>query len=110
MSAIISRSSETEASTPAPDDLAPSSPATASLTLAALPLGGRLILRCRADWRNATIVAIDLDRVTLSVLSPTGRTYRVRRPPASLLSLDGAIPVLGTGSWRAGFARYDARW
>ena len=79
-------------------------------TLAALPIGARLLLRCRADWRDATIAAISPDSITLSVCSPRGRTYRVRRPPDSLLSFDGPIPTLGDGSWRAAYARYDARW
>lgn len=85
-------------------------PAEDPVKLATLPVGARLILRCRTDWRDATIVKISCDSVTLSVGSPTGRTYRVRRPPDALLSFDGLIPVLGEGSWRAGFTRYDARW
>ncbi|HYE15350.1 MAG TPA: hypothetical protein VD968_12960, partial [Pyrinomonadaceae bacterium] len=52
----------------------------------------------------------DTGRVVLSVASPSGHTYRVRRPPGSALSLDGPIPVLGEGTWRAAFARYDLRW
>jgi hypothetical protein len=83
---------------------------SAQLKLAALPVGARLILRCRKDWRDATVVAASIESITLSVGSPTGRTYRVRRSPDSPLSLDGSIPVLGEGSWRAHFARYDARW
>jgi hypothetical protein len=79
-------------------------------TLAALPVGAHLILRCRKDWRDATIVGISLEKITLSVGAPSGRTYRVRRPPDSLLSFDGPIPVLGEGSWRAGFVNYDRRW
>ena len=83
------------------------------LTLASLPLGAHLILRCRKDWRDATVVAHAPDCVTLSVGSPTGRTYRVRRPPHAALLLEGSIPILGeskTLSWRSGLARYDARW
>ena len=79
-------------------------------TLAALPVGARLILRCRKDWRDATIVGISLEKITLSVGAPSGRTYRVRRPPDSPLSFDGPIPVLGEGFWRAGFVNYDRRW
>ena len=75
-----------------------------------LPVGARLLLRCRADWRDAAVAAIAPDLITLSVCSPRGGTYRVRRPPDSLLSFDGAIPLLGSGSWRAAYARYDARW
>jgi hypothetical protein len=85
-------------------------PSAHTLTLAALPIGARLILRCRKDWRDATIVAASPEQITLSVGSPSGHTYRVRRPPDSLLSLEGSIPVLGVGSWRACFARYDTRW
>ena len=81
-----------------------------TLTLAALPIGARLILRCRKDWRDATISAITPEAITLSIGAPSGRTYRVKRPPDALLTFDGTIPVLGEGCWRAGFARYDARW
>jgi hypothetical protein len=81
-----------------------------TLTLARLPIGAHLILRCRKDWRDATVVAVTLEAVTLSVGTPRGRTYRVRRPPDARLSFEGEIPVLGEGSWRAGFAKYDIRW
>jgi hypothetical protein len=91
-------------------------PATATLpsenpqTLEALPLGAHLILRCRKDWRDATIIAISPDKITLSVNAPSGRTYRVRRPPDTLLTIENSLPVIGTGSWRVNFARYDVRW
>ena len=87
-----------------------SSAPLASSTLATLPLGARLILRCRKDWRTATVVAVTLEQVTLAVASPSGHTYRVRRPADSPLTYEGAIPILGEGAWRAGFARYDVRW
>lgn len=79
-------------------------------TLGSMPVGSRLILRCRKDWREATVVAVTLEAVTLSVTSPKGRTYRLRRPPDSTLHLDGHLPVLGEGHWRTSFARYDSRW
>ena len=82
-------------------------------TLGALPLGAHLILRCRKDWRTATVVRIELEKITLSVSSPTGRTYRMRRPPEAPLTFDNNIPLLDSGKpscWRAGLARYDARW
>ena len=79
-------------------------------TLGSLPVGARLVLRCRADWRAATVAAFEPERVVLSVASPTGHTYRVRRPSDSPLAFDGGIPVLGEGGWRAGLARYDVRW
>lgn len=80
------------------------------LTLGSLPVGARLILRCRKDWRDACVAAISEEEITLSVGSPSGHTYRVRRPHNSLLSLDGSIPVLGEGSWRNLRVRYDLRW
>ena len=79
-------------------------------TLGSLPVGARLILRCRKDWRDATVVAVSPEAVTLSITSPTGRTYRLRRPHGSPISFDGSIPILGEGCWRTGLARYDARW
>ena len=82
-------------------------------TLGALPLGSHLILRCRKDWRTATVVRIELDQITLSVSSPTGRTYRMRRPPDAPLTFAGSIPLLGdtaSSCWRAQLARYDVRW
>jgi hypothetical protein len=83
---------------------------TETRTLSSLPLGARLVLRCRKDWRDAAVVAVSLEAVTLSVFSPTGRTYRLRRPPDSPLCFDGPIPILGKGHWKTGFARYDSRW
>ena len=84
------------------------------LTLGTLPLGARLILRCRKDWRTAAVAAFEteLGRAVLSVASPSGHTYRVRRPLDSPLSFEGSIPVLGErpSCWRSGLARYDVRW
>ena len=96
----------------APDGLFPS-PTTAEIpTLGSLPLGARLILRCRKDWRTATVAFKDAaaSSVVLSVGSPNGHTYRLRRPFDSPLTHDGHIPVLGEGHWRAGLIRYDRRW
>jgi hypothetical protein len=96
----------------APDGLFPSQAEVGAPTLGALPVGARLILRCRRDWRAAAVAAFEpeLARVVLSVASPSGHTYRVRRPADSLLTQDGPLPVLGGGTWRACFARYDLRW
>jgi hypothetical protein len=82
------------------------------VTLGSLPVGARLVLRCRADWRAATVAAFEpeLCRVVLNVASPGGGTYRVRRPADAALTHDGHVPLLGDGHWRAGLARYDARW
>lgn len=85
---------------------------TEPATLGSLPLGARLILRCRADWRAATVASFEthLGRVVLNVASPHGHTYRVRRPADAALNYDGHLPILGEGQWRAGLARYDVRW
>ena len=105
---MLERSPDEAAAAAAAGDLFPSP----ALTLGSLPLGARLILRCRKDWRAAAVAAFepDLARVVLSVASPTGHTYRLRRPADSPLTLDGLIPVLGEGHWRSGLARYDLRW
>ena len=108
MSATLERSPDGGALSPTDGDLFPS-PAP---TLGSLPLGARLVLRCRKDWRAASVAAfeIELGRVVLSVASPSGHTYRLRRPADAPLSLDGLIPVLGEGTWRPGLVRYDLRW
>lgn len=82
-------------------------------TLAALPVGARLVIRCRRDWRAATVSSIEPDCVRLNVASPTGHTYRLRRPPDAPLTYEGALPLLGEptpAGWRASLARYDVRW
>jgi hypothetical protein len=109
---MLERSSQDAAHADAPDDLFPSPPPAPALTLGSLPVGARLILRCRKDWRAAAVCALepDLDRVVLTVASPSGHSYRLRRPAHAALTLDGLIPVLGEGTWRACFARYDLRW
>ena len=86
--------------------------AAAATPLGSLPVGARLILRCRADWRAATVASFDpvAGRVVLNVASPNGHTYRVRRPADAALTHDGHLPILGEGQWRAGLARYDVRW
>ena len=112
MSALIERPLDTvEAFASAPDGLSVSQPATTTpRNLAALPVGARLILRCRKDWREAIVAARFPEHITLLVCAPRGSTYRIKRPPDTPLSEDGPIPVLGEGSWRAGLVRYDVRW
>jgi hypothetical protein len=80
------------------------------LTLGSLPVGARLVIQCRKDWRDATVVACLGEKTVLSVGSPSGRTYRLRRPSDSILLLDGFIPVLGEGSWKPSMVKYDLRW
>jgi len=111
LSANVQRPQSEEALSSSPCGLVDFSQTVEVLTLSDLPVGARLVLRCRKDWRDATVAAVSAEMVTLSVGSPGGHTYRVRRPADSLLALDGSIPLLGEGSgWRAGRVRYDLRW
>lgn len=84
-------------------------------TLAELPVGARLVVRCKADWRAATVSVITSECVKLLVNSPRGGTYRVRRPADATLRFDGAIPILceeddEATRWLAEFVSYDQRW
>ena len=115
MSAELERSPETEAVKLLinGDLVSSATEAQPVRTLAELPLGARLILRCRKDWRMATVAAVALDVITLTVCSPSGHTYRVRRPLDAPLTFDGIIPLLGettSAGWRVALARYDVRW
>ncbi len=79
-----------------------------------LPIGARLILRCRKDWREAVVSRFYNEKAVLSVASVTGKTYRVRRPVDSELQFDGVIPILPVDceeiEWRENFLRSDYRW
>lgn len=112
VSTNLSKPLESEAVTASSGGFDISETEEAALTLACLPLGARLILRCRKDWRVAVIALILPDKIVLSVSSPSGHTYRVRRPPETPLSCESesSIPILGAGCWRAGLVRYDVRW
>jgi hypothetical protein len=110
VAAILERSPEAASAALVNGDLSSSLADENSLTLGLLPTGARLVLRCRKDWRDAVVSLVEPERVVLSVASPSGHTYRVRRPADSPLTLEGSIPILGEGSWRAARARYDARW
>lgn len=107
---LDSSTADAPAATPDTADDADETPPRA---LSSLPVGARLILRCRKDWRVATVSAVDPAGVRLNVASPSGHTYRVRRPADAALTHEGAIPILGEvtpAGWRAALARYDARW
>ena len=117
MTTTLERPPASEASDASTGGLASSGePAAAgaqTATLGSLPVGARLVVRCRKDWRVATVSSIEPDCVRLNVASPTGHIYRVRRPADSPLNYEGALPLLGEitpAGWRAALARYDARW
>ena len=83
------------------------------ITLETLPTGSRLIVRSKTDWRFAAVSKIVDERVVLTVCSPTGRTYRLRRDMDAELFIEGTIPILAgdePDDWRDNFGDYDVRW
>jgi hypothetical protein len=53
------------------------------------------------------------DRIVLTICSPSGRTYRIRRDVNCELIFEGRIPILKydpVENWRDNFSRYDHRW
>lgn len=82
-------------------------------TLDQLAVGTRLVVRSRRDWRYAAVSKVVDERVVLTVCSPTGRTYRLRREMDARIVLEGKIPVLvyeDAENWRENFGAYDTRW
>ncbi|CAN5322662.1 hypothetical protein BH10ACI2_BH10ACI2_14020 [soil metagenome] len=87
--------------------------AETQIRLDELPTGSRLIVRSKTDWRFAAVSKIVDERVVLTVCSPTGRNYRLRRDVASEVFMEGLIPVLAgdePDDWRDNFGTYDHRW
>lgn len=83
------------------------------LTLRDLPTGARLLYRAKNDWRCAVLSFLNAETATLIVCSPTGRTYRLRRPTNAEIVFDGKIPILKIDSeedWRENLTAYDLRW
>lgn len=83
------------------------------ITLRELPIGARLLIRSKTDWRSAVISRFNVEKATLSVCSPTGRTYRLHRDLEAEIIFDGFIPILKIETeedWRENFTKYDFRW
>ncbi len=84
------------------------------MTLCELPIGARLVVQCKKDWRVAVVSKMDEEKVTLIVCSASGGTYRLRRILESEIIFDGKIPILQNGceeeNWRENFLKYDSRW
>ncbi len=98
-----------------PLDLSGPSNATAAdqLILGDLPLGGRLLVRSRKDWRFAAVVRTIDALVVLSVASPGGRTYKLHREADTPVVREGNIQFICTGPaecWRDNLSGYDRRW
>jgi hypothetical protein len=88
-------------------------PAETQIALNSLPIGARLLVRSRKDWRTAAVSKIVEGRVVLTVCSPTGRTYRLRREFDTEIFFEGTIPILKYDfpeNWRDNFTPYDHRW
>lgn len=78
-----------------------------------LPIGARLLIRSKTDWRSAVVSRFGEEKATLIVCSPTGRTYRLQRLLGAEITLDGKIPILKIEreeNWRENFTKYDFRW
>ncbi|QYO66166.1 hypothetical protein [Leptolyngbya sp. 7M] len=83
------------------------------MTLGDLHLGSRLLYRSKKDWRTAVVSRIAEDGITISVASPTGYNYRVKRPTDDRLEFHGAMPLLVSDFgdlWQENFSSYDKRW
>lgn len=82
-------------------------------TLADLPLGGRLLVRSLTDWRTGVIASITEEKITISITSPKGRTYRIHRTPGQSLRLENGLLLMDRTApeeWQTNFAAYDVRW
>lgn len=83
------------------------------ITLGQFPLGGRLLVRSKKDWRFAVISRKTEEFISLSIASPRGGNYRVRRLASLEIAFDGSIPFLladHPDTWRDNFSAYDMRW
>jgi hypothetical protein len=83
------------------------------ITLGEIPLGGRLLVRSKKDWRVAVVSRIAEESITLSIASPTGYNYHVKRTADMEIGFDGRIPYLRieeSDTWRENFSVYDLRW
>lgn len=83
------------------------------ITLEQFAVGSRLIVRSRRDWRFAAISKVAETRVTLTVCSPSGRTYRLWRERTSEIYMEGQIPIVlcdEPDDWRENLSPYDTRW
>lgn len=88
-------------------------PSETQLTLGEMPIGCRLLVRSKKDWRVAVVARVVEGQIVLSVASPRGRNYRLRRDPLIELLFDGQIPYISddhTDLWRDNFSQYDMRW
>ena len=78
------------------------------------PVSGKLEVKSGCPrTKFAAVSKIVDERVVLTVCSPTGRTYRLRRDMDAQLFMEGTIPILAgdePDDWRDNFGDYDVRW
>lgn len=80
-------------------------------TLGEMPVGARLLIQCKKDWRTAVVSAVFEENIIIQVCSPSGRTYRRKFAAATILQFAGELPILGEEIlWREQYAKYDYRW
>ena len=87
--------------------------AKTQITLDQLSVGSRLLVRSKTDWRFAAVSKVVDERIVLTVCSPGGRTYRLRREMDCEIFMEGTIPILVCDedkNWRENFSRSDTRW
>ena len=80
------------------------------LNLRELPLGAKLLVQCKKDWRMAVVSMSSDEKIVLQICSPSGRTYRKKCAVETTLGFDGAFHLLGEGVWRGQIVKYDCRW
>jgi hypothetical protein len=83
--------------------------------LSDLPIGARLLVRSRKDWRAAAISRVvgETSKIVLTVCSPSGCSYRLHRDAATEIIVEGGFAILpadADDTWRDNFSRYDYRW
>ena len=84
------------------------------MTLGEFPIGGRLLVRSKKDWRVAVVSRkSEAGRVSISIASPSGYCYRIHRSIDVVVTFDGGISYLpkdDSEPWRENFTGYDTRW
>jgi hypothetical protein len=87
--------------------------AETQISLSDLPVGTRLLIRTKTDWRSAVISRVGESGVALRVCCSSGRTYRTKRASEMSVVAEQNIFRLETiveEDWRANFAKFEMRW
>jgi hypothetical protein len=87
--------------------------AETQITLSELPVGTRLLLRTKTDWRSAVISRVGETSIALRVCCSSGRSYWTKRAPELSVVQEANIFRLATiveEDWRTNFAKFEVRW